>query len=180
MLVSLWGSRWRKVRVSYFTTYLDDSGTAPGQRVAIATALVIPANRIIALEGEWKHLKEKEGFTDFHTSESVARNYKSEFAKWDDVKQERVFLRVRQIIKKYGAKIYSFAVNKKDYDDLMPDDLREYVGDHYTWAIRHLLGHLAAWRVSRHVQFPLEYRKQGETVIQDGMDGCYRKTRATS
>lgn len=61
----------------------------------------------------------------------------------------------------YGAKIYSFSVYKMDYDDLMPDDLREYGGDHYTWAIRHLPGHLAAWRVSRHVKFPIEYLFDG-------------------
>jgi hypothetical protein len=28
--------------------------------------------------------KNKEGFSDFHTSVFAARNYKSEFAKWDD------------------------------------------------------------------------------------------------
>lgn len=143
--------------MSYFTTYIDDSGTAPDQRVAMCTALIIPAARIIAMEREWKTLKEKEGFSDFHTSVFIARNYKTEFAKWDDDKQERVFRRVREIIKKFGVKIYTFAVNKKDYDEVIPDSAKGYIGDHYTWAVRHVIGHLAAWRKSRRVVNPLQY-----------------------
>ncbi|MGA8503197.1 MAG: hypothetical protein WB683_16705, partial [Candidatus Sulfotelmatobacter sp.] len=51
-----------------FTNYVDDSGTDPNQRVAIASGWIVPAARIVALEREWDRLKEKEGFTDFHTS----------------------------------------------------------------------------------------------------------------
>src|ERR1700730_15135509 len=97
-----------------FTVYIDDSGSDPHQPVANATALIVPGRRILALQREWDALKEKEGFTDFHTSIFVARNHHSKFADWSDAKQERVFLRVRQIIKKYGVQIVSFTVHKKD------------------------------------------------------------------
>ena len=138
-----------------FTAYIDDSGSDPNQHVANATALIIPAQRIIALDREWKALQEKEGFTDFHTSEFVARNPKSEFALWDDDKQNRVFLRVREIIKKYGAQVMSFTVHKADYDGVLPPDLRRYAGKyHYSWAIRHVMTHLAAWRISHRVALP--------------------------
>ena len=47
MLVSVLGKEWRKAFVVAFTVYLDDSGTDPSQKVANATALIIPASRIL-------------------------------------------------------------------------------------------------------------------------------------
>jgi hypothetical protein len=143
--------------LGYFTSFIDDSGTDPKQKVAMCTALIIPAARIVAMERQWETLKKKETFSDFHTSEFVFKNHKSEFANWDDDKQRRVFRRVRDIIKKFGVKIYSFAVNKKDYDEAFSDDIKKYIGDHYTWAVRHVIAHLPAWRKSHLVEHPLEY-----------------------
>jgi hypothetical protein len=141
-----------------FTIYLDDSGTSPDQRVAIASAVVIPAAQIIRLENEWESLKKKEHFSSFHTSEFVAKNPKSDFASWDTDKQKRVFGRVRQISRKYGIKALSFAVNKKDYEEVIfPEDFRNYVGKyHYTWAVRHLISFIDQWRLPRKIG-PLEY-----------------------
>ncbi len=159
MLLSAWGNRWRKVRLAMcsMTAYIDDSGTDPHQHVAIATALVIPAARILALEREWNSLKKNEGFSDFHMSEFSARNRKSNFD-WEDVKHDRVYRRVRQIIKKYGVRTASFAIYKKDYDEAIPADLRQYPGQfHYSWAIRHMLDFLLQWRMQSGVETPLEY-----------------------
>jgi hypothetical protein len=141
-----------------FTAYIDDSGSDPSQPIAVATALVIPGSHILALQREWDKLKAREGFSDFHTSEFVARNRRSEFAGWPKSKQKRVLLRMRQTIKKFGVKIFSFTVNKNDYDEVVPAEFRNYAGKyHYTWAIRHVVALLAAWRMSRHISDPLEY-----------------------
>jgi hypothetical protein len=127
-----------------FSLYIDDSGTDPNQSIAIATALVIPAAQIIRLEREWDTLKQKHGFTEFHTSIFVARNHKSEFANWSEDQQKRLFSRVRQISKKYGVRAISIAVNKKDYDEIVPADFRKSLGEHhYSWAVRQLLANLA-------------------------------------
>jgi hypothetical protein len=142
-----------------FTTYIDDSGTAPKQKVAIASAFVIPARQIDNLEREWNNLKKKEGFTDFHTSEMVYRNPRSEFAQWDGEKQRRVFHRVRQISKKYGigsSGAVSFSINKADHDAIVPDFLRSELGNHYTAAVRQLITMVDGWRLSKK-QPPLEY-----------------------
>lgn len=142
-----------------FSVYLDDSGTDPKQRAAIATAFIVPAAQIIPLEREWDNLKKKYAFSDFHTSEMVARNYKSDFADWDEAKQRKVFHRVREISKKYGigsSAAVSFAVNKADYDSVVPLEYRNHFGGHYTWAVRHLMNFLEAWRQPRKIA-PLEY-----------------------
>jgi hypothetical protein len=147
-----------------FTVYIDDSGTDPNQQVAIGTALIVPAVRIIALEREWKTLTEREGFSDFHMSECVANNKDSCFANWGDDKKRRVISKVRQIGKKFGSQAISLAVYKADYDAVVTDELREFTGTfHYTWAIRNLIGFLDKWAKFKNVTLPFEY-------IYDWMD----------
>jgi len=147
-----------------FTVHIDDSGTDPNQLVAIATALIVPATRIIALDKEWKTLTETEDFPDFHMSECVARNKDSHFANWTDEKKRRVISRVRQIGKKFGLQALSLAVYKADYDELVPDELREFAGRfHYTWGIRNMIGLLDKWAKFKNVTLPFEY-------IYDWMD----------
>ena len=142
-----------------FTNYVDDSGTDPNQRVAIASGLIIPSGRIVALEREWDTLKTKEGFTDFHTSEFSAwfRNPHSEFSNWGTKQHTRVFARVRGIAKKYGVKTFTFAVKKEDYNDVVPADIKKYWGRyHYTWAIRQFIDYVYKWQ--RHLSAaPLQY-----------------------
>ena len=189
MLVSAWGGRWKEVQLVMFTAYLDDSGSDPNQHVANATALIIPGRRILSLQKEWDALKEKEKLSDFHTSVFVARNPKTEFANWSDAKQERVFLRVREIVKKFGVKVMSFTVHKKDYDEVVPADLRSYAGKyHYTWAIRHVVRYLSGWRFM-HTKLPLEYvfdwmkpgdecRAEIEAVMMQSERGAIEEGRA--
>jgi hypothetical protein len=137
--------------------FSDDSGTDPAQQVAISTCLIIPAKRIVALEREWNALKLKEGFSCFHTSVFSARNYKSEFAKWDDAKHSRVFARVRSIVKKYGVKCLSFAVNKKDYDEVIPPEFKEHFKDHYSWAVYYVVRMCASWRAKNRIENPYQW-----------------------
>lgn len=184
MLVSYWGSRWREINLvmaGLYTNYVDDSGTDPNQRIAVASGLIIPGARIPALQREWDSLKIKEEFSDFHTSEFVARNPKSDFADWTDAKHSRVFSRVRQICKKYGVKCVAFSVLKKDYDEVVPPDMKKYWGKyHYTWAMRQFI----VWMHNKERSLsgaPLEYvfdymktsdprRKEIEKVMQQAED----------
>lgn len=192
MLVSVYGKRWREVILSMMTVYVDDSGTDPNQAVAIATGMIVPAVEIIRLENAWDELKQEEGFTDFHTSVFVAKNHKSEFANLDDVKQRRIFDRVRKITRKYGLKAASVAVRKQDYVEVFPESFRELVGlHHYTWAVHHLLSFLRTTRLQRHpgcfgFEYVFDWMETGsderteveaamaraeEVAIEDGMAG---------
>jgi hypothetical protein len=162
MLVSCYGKNWKRVNLVMcrFTAYLDDAGTDPNQKIAIATALVIPAARLIALENEWDRLKEKEGFSDFHMSEfsSPTPPSDSQFLGWDRIKHERVYGRARQITKKYGVQAISFAVIKKDYDEVVPQDMRKDWGEsHYTWAVRNVLSVIDKWNVFHGIEKPFEF-----------------------
>lgn len=142
---------------------IDDSGTDPKQQIGIATALIVPAARISALNNEWQKLTETEGFADFHMSVCAARNGKSQFAGWSDEKQLRVISRVRQIGKKFGLKGITLAVNKIDYDELVLPRLQYADQYHYTWGMRNMIDLLDRWAHKANVIGHLEY-------IYDWMD----------
>jgi hypothetical protein len=158
MLVSTRGMRWKQVQLVMFTVYVDDSGSSKDQKVAIASALIIPAAKIAHLDSQWAAAKVKHGFSDFHTSEFVARNPYSDFAGWNDSKHRKVFERVRQITKNHGARAISVAVNKSDYEEVMSKDFRLSVGgNHYTWAVHHLMSHLWDWKIKQKQSPPFEF-----------------------
>jgi hypothetical protein len=142
--------------VAMFTAYLDDSGTSDIQPIAVAAAIVISAKQIIALEEQWKRFARKYGFSDFHASWCNAQNYNSDFADWDDAKTKRAFRRVGEFCKKFGVKVWSFVVKKQDFDAVVPLALREAIGSHHTWAVRHVAKHLAEWKIKKKERF-LEY-----------------------
>jgi hypothetical protein len=169
-----------------FTVYVDDSGTSRDQKIANATALIIPAEKILDMEEELDTLKKKEGFTDFHTSVFIARNPKSEFAGWSMGKQKRVLRRMRQITRKYSSQIFSLAVNKADYDSIFPAELRKHSGDHFAWAMRHVLPFAQMWRLPFPNISPYEWvfdwiekhepsRKQVETIMEQAEEQAQKQ-----
>ncbi len=187
MLVSVWGKRWREVQLVFakpLTTYIDDAGTDPSQKVALATGFVVPGARIPALEREWDRLKEKEHFSDFHMAEFSSPSTKHpDFAGMDAVQKERIYRRVRQITKKFGVQSISFAVRKDHYDAIVPDSLKKYWGKHhYTWAVRQFISYVHDWQ-RRKSSGPLEYvfdwmksRDERRKEIEDLMDQAEEMT----
>jgi hypothetical protein len=157
-LLSVCGSKWTEKFLAMYTIYIDDSGTAPEQKVAIAAGIIIPAARLRAFESEWKRFLEKEGLVPdgFHTSECIAKNPKSAFAGWDDVRVERVFARVQQITFKYVTKAFVIAIHKQNYDEVVPEEMWSGIGrSHFIWAVSSLLGLGHDWATGHSV--PMEY-----------------------
>jgi len=157
-----------------FSIYIDDSGSAPEHKFAIAAGIVFPVKRIVAFDREWKAFREKEGIPELHVSECVAANPHSAFASWDCARIERVLLRAQEIILKYSVKAFSIGVHKQDYDEIVPDDVWFNVGEaHYIWALSSVLGLSYDW-ASQH-SVPMEYvldnaSKQDKRDIQEAID----------
>jgi hypothetical protein len=140
-----------------FTVYVDDSGTASAQKVAVAGALIIPALRIRALDSSWKSFTDKYGFTDLHASECAALNPKS-YPEWTENKVRKVFSRARQITKQHSSKAFSFTIHKEDFDVLAPTEWREVAGEsYYTWSFRTLLHQMFRWHHERQLSTPFEF-----------------------
>jgi hypothetical protein len=162
-----------------FTIYIDDSGSAPEHRLAIASGIIFPAKRLEALEKEWQSFLDKEEITEFHSSVCMAHNPHTEFALWDDDRVRRVFARVRQITFKYSVDAFCIAIHKKDYDEVVPKDMFDRVGSHFTWAVSSVIGHAYDWGVEHSV--PMEYvfdnaEKRIRREIDDAMEFCEAQT----
>jgi len=159
LLLSARGRKWKKAFLVMFTVFIDDSGTAPDQHVAIASALIVPSNRIESLDRQWARFTSREGIPDFHSSECVAAQKDTPYEGWSLQRQKKACARVRRITKNHFVRAFSFAVNKVDFDEVVNADLKEMGGTkfHYTWAIRHVIGFLGRWREIEGVKEPFEY-----------------------
>jgi hypothetical protein len=176
-LISAYGAKWDERYLAMFAIYIDDSGSSPEQKLVVASGLIIPARQLIRFESEWDRFLEKERITvkGFHTSECLAKNPHSEFAGWDDTRIKRVFARVRQMTFKYFIKAFCIAIYKKDYTEVMPEDMRKRVGSFYTWAASSVLGMAYDWATHRAAPVPMEYvfdtaNKEVKREIDDAME----------
>jgi hypothetical protein len=174
-LLSAYGSEWAERYLAMYAIYIDDSGSSPEHKLAIASGIIIPAKQLGRLRSEWDTFTAKEGITDFHSSECLAANPKSEFAGWDEARIGRVFARVRQLTFKYSVKGFCIAIHKQDYEEVMPEDMRKRVGSYYTWALSSVIGLAHDWALERAV--PMEYvfdtaEKPVRREIDDVMEYC--------
>lgn len=157
-LVSAYGSRWKEVNLAMFTIYVDDSGTDPNQKLAVASALIVPAIQIPRIDSLWQSFRKKEGFNYLHAAEIATRYRKEQFAGWDDAKARHVFHRARQITMKHSSAAYVFAIDKKTFDREAPPDWKGPGGEnHYTWAFRTLLHQLINWHRNHNLTGPYEF-----------------------
>lgn len=144
--------------VAALTIYLDDSGTAPDQPMAVVSGLISPYPQWKKFIREWNKARKELGFDVFHSAECVASNPKSEFSQWDDRRKVRAFRRLREIVSQRSIQGFGVAVHKKDYDELVPDELRKELGMyHYTVAVRIVIGLVEQWRAARGMKEPMEY-----------------------
>jgi hypothetical protein len=144
--------------LAFFTAYLDDSGTAPDQRIAVASCIVIPANQIFTLEEHWERFLDKYKFNNFHASAcaNAPKTKDRQYRDFDEAKKELVFTRTREFCKKFGVQVFSFAVFKDTYDSVIPQEYREYAGSHYTWAVRHIQVRVQQRRNHRGIKEPIQ------------------------
>jgi Protein of unknown function (DUF3800) len=138
--------------------YIDDSGTSPKNRVAVAAGWISPLRKWKRFEKYWERFKEEQGFDCFHMAECVYGNDKSEFRDWNYAKKVRVIRRLRDLTKSYADKGIAISVAKQDYDEVITGNLRKWTGEfHYTWAMRCLMGKIDHWRREQRVTEPMEY-----------------------
>lgn len=172
-LLSAYGAKWAERYLVMFTIYMDDSGSAPEHKMAVACGIIVPALQITRLDAEWSNFIAKEEIPDFHASECLARNARSAFVAWNDERVRRVFARVRQITFKYSIKGFCIAIKKSDYEELVTPEMKAAIGESYfTWAVSSVLGLAHDWALQRSV--PMEYvfdnaEKKVKREVDDAM-----------
>lgn len=150
-----------------FNFYIDDSGTAPDSKVAIAAGVVIPAVRLERFEEEWNRFLDKYKITNFHTSECLARNPKSEFATWSDLDVQRVFDRVQQLTFKYAIRAYCVAINKDLQKSFVPQRMWEGIGESpLLWGLTSLFSLSYDFAFSRSVSMEYIFDSTEDKVLK--------------
>ncbi len=143
--------------MAVFSVYVDDSGTSQDQPVAIAAALIVPAIQLVRMEEAWRTFKDRYGFDYLHATEIATQKRKGQYGSWDDDKVKKVLGRACQITKTFGTSAYVVAVEKKEFDSVVPREWKQHGGvNHYTWAFRTLLHQLIGWAKGSNIP-PFEF-----------------------
>jgi len=141
------------------TIYIDDSGTSPDQSVAVAAGWIAKTPAWTILEREWAKIQNVQSnkFSCMHMFDFVSEI--KEFKGWDLDKKLLVRKQLTSLITKRAAKGFGLGVIKKDFDELVPPALRQNgFENHYTYAIRTVLGMICDWRKKQGVEHePIEY-----------------------
>lgn len=142
--------------VAALTFYIDDSGTSPTQNVAVAGGWIARMPAWGFFEKEWDKVRniESDRFDCFHMADFVdGRGSKNEFKGWSLPRKEKLLKKLRRVVKKRAAKGFALGVIKKDFDSVVPNALRSQgFENHYTYAIRRVLGMIADWRKTQNIE----------------------------
>jgi hypothetical protein len=192
MIEAVYLNRAEEVYVASFAIYFDDSGTSPSQDVAVAAGWIAPMPIWMLFEREWDEARNVEGdkFICMHMADFVSGlGEDNEFRDWELDKKQRVAARLRELIKQRALKGFALGVVKRDYDQIVPAALKaEGFENHYTYAIRRVLGMIDEWRQKNMKDQPIEYvfdwqdrndprRKEIERVFSwaEGQDEAFRR-----
>jgi hypothetical protein len=146
--------------VAALTAYFDDSGTHDDSATVVVAGFVSSAQQWRRFTREWNKAKAEYGITDFHFAQFLANNKDTEFAdkkKWNDVRKANVLRRLRSIAFTHSIHAFSCSVNRRDYDEVFSDSIREELGGHFTWTVRAVLGFIENWREKQQIKEPIEY-----------------------
>jgi len=144
-----------------FSIYIDDSGTDPNQVVAVAAGWIAKTPAWAALTKEWLRIQTDHGFSCMHMAEFVNGAKKTEFEHWSLSTKEIVLEKLGSQVIGNALKGFSMGIIKKDFDEIVPPELRTLGHkNHYTYAIRAVLGLIHKWRIQEGIfdaEHPIEY-----------------------
>lgn len=142
------------------TAYFDDSGTHNDSATVVVAGFVSLPTQWKRFIREWNKAKLEYGFTEFHFACFLANNKDSDFAdtrKWNDKYKATVLRKLRTLAAQHSIHAFSVSVSRRDYDELVVGDLRKDLGEHFTYAVRAVLGFIENWRIENGIDEPIEY-----------------------
>jgi hypothetical protein len=139
-----------------YTACFDDSGTHPGSPTAVCAGYVATVTQWRHLEKEWREADAREPFMPFHTADCLSRH--KQFEGWDNQRVYGLLRKLTGIINSRVRYAVISAVVKKDYDEVVPEWLKERAGRKpYTFCVASCLGFIKQWRDQYKITSPIEY-----------------------
>jgi hypothetical protein len=120
------------------SAYFDDSGTHTGgkwgpSRIVVVAGIVGTEGSIRGLEQTWKqHLDrplcgQKKRLSRFHMVD--CQDSRGEFEGWTRTETDYFCHQLREVIVESGVAGYGIAISRQDWDELVTDDVRGFLGD---------------------------------------------------
>lgn len=172
----------KRVHVAALTAYFDDSGTHGDSLTVVVAGFVSSPNQWRRFTREWTKASAEYGFSAFHFAEFLANNQHSEFddtQKWNDKYRAIVLRKLSSIAAQHSVHAFSASISRADYDELVKGDFRHDVGEHFTFAVRAVLGFIEQWRADQGIKEPIEYifstmKGQPKKEIDGVFDGALK------
>ena len=164
--------------MSMLTIYCDDSGTDDHNRVAVVAGWIGQVRKWEQFTKVWKTALKDFGVNQMHRSKLEA--FKGEFERtkgWNEKKRAEFLQRVHPIIRTYAKVPIGSAVIKKDFEAVMPDEVKKMVGGVYGWCAQECIVAVGMWcehTNHRHpVRWVLEAGTTGHGQLEKGFEAIY-------
>jgi hypothetical protein len=139
-----------------YTACFDDSGTHPESPTAVCAGYVATVAQWRHFEREWREADAHEPFMPFHTTDFLSRH--RQFEGWDQQRADGLLRKLTGIINGRVRYAVISAVVKKDYDEVVPEWLKERAGRKpFTFCVTSCLGFIKQWRDKYKIASPIEY-----------------------
>jgi hypothetical protein len=162
--------------MAMYTLYCDDSGTHEQSEVVVAACLISTIDRWDNFLSEWCKASRDEEFGVFHMADFEGNHPPFGASEWrDTIKRKRTLERLISIIRDSVMMGYAVGIVKKDYDAVVSKTIRDKFGlgkNHYTFAVRSMIGRIHKWRAENHITQPMNYvfdrmsKGKGEIIKQ--------------
>jgi hypothetical protein len=140
--------------------YFDDSGTHRESPIAVAACYIAEKSQWDSFVKDWDGARERRGFDVFHMADFSAKPERGckPFCDWDRTKRQIVYEHLVSIIKTRAAVGLAISVPKDEFDEEVPEFIKERHGkNHYTFAVRCLMGAISLWRSKFGHHRPMQY-----------------------
>jgi hypothetical protein len=121
------------------TAYFDDSGTHGDSNVVLVAGIIGTEWQLASVDSLWKgHVDRplcgrKSKLGRFHATECY--NSQGEFAGWTRTETDYYFHQLHGVLIDSHVAAYGMAVSRRDWDEIIIGDLRDFLGDAESFAI---------------------------------------------
>ncbi len=125
------------------TAYFDESGTHSGSPVSVVAGYVATVIQWRAFESRWSKMLDKAGVEIFHATDLC--NSQNEFYGWTEERRRTLIKEAARIIKDQTEIGLGYATLVRDFEQVIPLGLQEWLGGIYGWCGMGILSFATRW-----------------------------------
>lgn len=160
------------------TIYCDDSGTDKNNRSAVVAGYLSNAAQWEIFTREWRQVLKEFKVKQMHRTD--LENFKGEFTEdrgWNPMRRTAFLMRLQPIIRRRMKLPIGTAVIRKDFEEVIPEEVGKKFGGVYGWCAHTCLVKLRIWceRPCRQHRVPIEWVFEAGTIGHGQVDAMFRE-----